>query len=91
MDDNPLKLKGLHHMEFLVGNARQAADFYKNALRFSLKAYAGLETGRRESASYVLKQGTAIHGCRSEGEHMFFVLTTLWHQTPGSRESLSTE
>jgi 4-hydroxyphenylpyruvate dioxygenase len=59
MEDNPLKLKGLHHMEFPVGNARQAAYFYKNAFRFSLKAYAGLETGRRESASYVLKQGTA--------------------------------
>jgi 4-hydroxyphenylpyruvate dioxygenase len=59
MEENPLRLKGLHHIEFLVGNARQAAYFYRNAFRFSLKAYAGLETGRRESASYVLQQGAA--------------------------------
>jgi 4-hydroxyphenylpyruvate dioxygenase len=59
MEGNPLKLKGLHHIEFLVGNARQAAYYYHNAFRFSLEAYAGLETGRRESASYVLKQGAA--------------------------------
>lgn len=59
MEENPLRLKGLHHIEFLVGNARQAAYFYQSAFRFSLKAYAGLETGRRESASYALQQGSA--------------------------------
>src|SRR5512134_3979658 len=59
MTENPLKLKGLHHIEFLVGNAKQAAHFYRNAFGFSLEAYAGLETGRRESCSYFLKQGTA--------------------------------
>jgi 4-hydroxyphenylpyruvate dioxygenase len=59
MSENPLKLKKLHHIQFLVGNAKQAAHFYRQAFGFSLEAYAGLETGRRESASYVLKQGAA--------------------------------
>jgi 4-hydroxyphenylpyruvate dioxygenase len=55
-DGNPLKLRNLHHVEFLVGNARQAAFFYRQAFGFSLEAFAGLETGRREYASYVLGQ-----------------------------------
>jgi 4-hydroxyphenylpyruvate dioxygenase len=59
MDENPLKLKRLHHVEFIVGNAKQAAYFYRRAFGFSIDAYAGLETGRRDSASYVLKQGEA--------------------------------
>jgi hypothetical protein len=28
--ENPLKLKRIHHVEFWVGNARQAAYFYRN-------------------------------------------------------------
>jgi len=56
MEANPLKLKKLHHVEFLVGNARQAAFFYRQAFGFSVAAYAGLETGRRRYASYVLAQ-----------------------------------
>ena len=59
MEQNPLKLKGLHHIEFLVGNAKQASFFYHHAFGFSLAAYAGLETGWRESTSYMLKQGKA--------------------------------
>ena len=59
MEANPLKLKRLHHIEFFVGNARQAAYFYHHAFGFSLEAYAGLETGWRDATSYVLKQGTA--------------------------------
>ncbi len=59
MEQNPLKLKRLHHIEFLVGNAKQASFFYNQSFGFSLEAYAGLETGRRESASYMLKQGDA--------------------------------
>lgn len=57
MDENPLRLKKLHHIEFLVGNAKQAAYFYRNAFGFSNEAYAGLETGRRQHASYALTQG----------------------------------
>jgi 4-hydroxyphenylpyruvate dioxygenase len=44
-------------VEFFVGNARQAAYFYRAALGMSLVAYAGPETGLRERASYVLQQG----------------------------------
>ncbi len=59
MDENPLKLRRLHHVEFWVGNAKQACYFYRRALGFSPVAYAGLETGRRDRSSYVLRQGDA--------------------------------
>jgi len=52
-----LPLKGTDHVEFYVGNARQAAHFYRTAFGMSLVAYAGPETGKRDRASYVLKQG----------------------------------
>ena len=52
-----LPLNGTDHIEFFVGNARQAAYFYRSAFGMSLVAYAGPETGRRDRASYVLQQG----------------------------------
>jgi 4-hydroxyphenylpyruvate dioxygenase len=52
-----LPLNGTDHIEFYVGNARQAAYFYRAAFGMSLVAYAGPETGRRDRASYVLQQG----------------------------------
>jgi 4-hydroxyphenylpyruvate dioxygenase len=57
--ENPLRLRQIHHVEFWVGNAKQAAFFYQHAFGFSGVAYAGLETGRRNAASYVLQQGKA--------------------------------
>jgi 4-hydroxyphenylpyruvate dioxygenase len=57
--DNPLKLKSIHHVEFWVGNARQAAYFYRQAFGFSEIAYAGLETGQRGHTSHALMQGKA--------------------------------
>jgi 4-hydroxyphenylpyruvate dioxygenase len=51
-----LPLEGVDHIEFWVGNARQAAYYYRAALGFRLTAYAGPETGSREVASYVLEQ-----------------------------------
>jgi 4-hydroxyphenylpyruvate dioxygenase len=54
---NPLRLRSIHHVEFWVGNARQAAFFYRNGFGFSQSAYAGLETGVRDRTSYVLSQG----------------------------------
>jgi 4-hydroxyphenylpyruvate dioxygenase len=54
---NPLKLKKIHHVEFWAGNAKQSAYFYRKAFGFSEIAYSGLETGVRDSASYVLGQG----------------------------------
>jgi 4-hydroxyphenylpyruvate dioxygenase len=56
---NPLRLKTLHHIEFWVGNARQAAYYYRHVLGFSQSAYAGLETRQRAQSSYVLAQGKA--------------------------------
>jgi 4-hydroxyphenylpyruvate dioxygenase len=52
-----LPLKGTDHVEFYVGNARQAAYFYRVAFGMSLVAYAGPETGQRDRASYVVQQG----------------------------------
>jgi 4-hydroxyphenylpyruvate dioxygenase len=57
--DNPLKLKTLHHLEFWVGNAKQAAYYYRHVLGFSQTAYKGLETKQRSETSYVLTQGKA--------------------------------
>ncbi len=57
MSDNPLRLKQIHHVEFWVGNARQATYFYRRAFGFSQVAYAGLETGCRDHASYAMVQG----------------------------------
>jgi 4-hydroxyphenylpyruvate dioxygenase len=57
--ENPLKLKRIHHVEFWVGNARQAAYFYRKAFGFSQIAYSGLETGQRRRASYAMRQGKA--------------------------------
>src|SRR5689334_11274840 len=53
---NPLGLKRIHHVEFWVGNAKQAAFYYRKAFGFSQLAYSGLETGNRAFASYVLAQ-----------------------------------
>src|ERR1700676_5420243 len=52
--ENPLKLKRIHHIEFWVGNARQAAYFYRKGFGFSQVAYSGLETGQRQRTSYAL-------------------------------------
>jgi 4-hydroxyphenylpyruvate dioxygenase len=54
-----LGLRSIRHIEFYVGNAHQAAFFYRNAFGFSQIAYAGLETGQRDFTSYVLEQGKA--------------------------------
>ncbi len=53
----PLPLKSIHHVELLVGNAKQAAFYYRKAFGFSQLAYAGPETGVRDQASYVMEQG----------------------------------
>jgi 4-hydroxyphenylpyruvate dioxygenase len=51
-----LPLLGTDYVELYVGNAKQAAHFYKTAFGFQSHAYRGLETGSRDSVSYVLKQ-----------------------------------
>ena len=51
-----LPLLGTDYVELYVGNAKQAAHFYKTAFGFQSYAYKGLETGSRNEVSYVLKQ-----------------------------------
>ena len=60
-----LPLKGTDYVEFYVGNAKQAALFYKTAMGFQSLAYSGPETGNKESARYVIRQNK-----------LTFVLTT---------------
>ena len=45
-----------HHVEFLVGNAKQAVHYYRSAFGFEPHAYCGPETGIRDKVSYVLKR-----------------------------------
>jgi 4-hydroxyphenylpyruvate dioxygenase len=54
--DDFLPLLGTDYVELYVGNAKQAAHYYKTAFGFQSLAYAGLETGVRDRASYVLQQ-----------------------------------
>lgn len=56
MASRQLPIRGYDHVELWVGNAKQAAHYYRTAFGFRLIAYAGPETGVRERASYVLEQ-----------------------------------
>ena len=60
-----LPLHGTDFVEFYVGNAKQAAHFYKTAFGFQSLAYAGPETGMMDKVSYVIRQNK-----------LTFVLTT---------------
>ena len=60
MTDDAFPIQGIDHIEFWVGNAKQAAFYYANAFGFRPSAYAGLETGSRDRTSHVLTQGS-IH------------------------------
>ena len=57
MAKDPLALRRIDHVRFFVGNARQSAYFYRNAFGFEVLGYAGLETGVKDEAGYVLRQG----------------------------------
>jgi 4-hydroxyphenylpyruvate dioxygenase len=72
-----LPLLGTDYVEFYVGNAKQAAHYYKTAFGFQSMAYAGLETGVRDRTSYVLAQDkirlvltTALTSDSEIGEHV---------------------
>src|SRR5688500_282534 len=56
MAEDFLPILGTDHIEFYVGNARQAALFYQHCMGFECVAYAGPEIGIRDRASYVLQQ-----------------------------------
>src|SRR6185503_19568312 len=49
-----LPLEGTDHIEFYVGNAKQAAHFYQSALGFQPVAYSGPETGAQNKITFVL-------------------------------------
>jgi 4-hydroxyphenylpyruvate dioxygenase len=51
-----LPLNGTDYVELYVGNAKQSAHYYKTAFGFQAEAYSGLETGRKDQVSYVLRQ-----------------------------------
>ena len=77
MSKDPVPLKAVHHVEFYVGNAKQAAYYYRKAFGYDQVAYSGLETGDREKASYVLRQGrirmvfsTPLNGNNELADHI---------------------
>jgi 4-hydroxyphenylpyruvate dioxygenase len=51
-----LPLNGTDYVEFYVGNARQAAHYYRSAFGMQLVAYSGPETGNHDRASHVIQQ-----------------------------------
>ncbi|HEV3411906.1 MAG TPA: 4-hydroxyphenylpyruvate dioxygenase [Puia sp.] len=55
-DNDFLPLQGTDYVEFYVGNAKQAAHYYRSAFGFQPIAYCGPETGNRETVSYVVRQ-----------------------------------
>jgi len=56
------------HIEWWVGNAKQAASFYCTRFGFEPMAYKGLETGNRDVASHVVKQKDTIFVFKSAYE-----------------------
>ncbi|HYL34285.1 MAG TPA: 4-hydroxyphenylpyruvate dioxygenase [Bryobacteraceae bacterium] len=72
-----LPLNGIDYVEFYVGNAKQAAYYYRAAFGMKLVAYRGPETGTRDRASYVLEQGK-----------IRFVLTTPLQSDSGIAEHI---
>ncbi|MFI5135981.1 MAG: VOC family protein, partial [Chitinophagales bacterium] len=72
-----LPINGTDYVEFFVGNAKQAAHYYQSAFGFEPIAYAGLETGVRDCASYVLQQNkirlvftSSLHPVSEIAEHV---------------------
>src|SRR2546430_1243304 len=55
-EEDFLPLHGTDYVEFYVGNAKQAAHYYKTAFGFQSLAYAGPETGVKDRASYAIRQ-----------------------------------
>jgi 4-hydroxyphenylpyruvate dioxygenase len=77
MSTDFLPLMGTDYVELYVGNAKQAAHFYKTAFGFQSYAYSGPETGDKEKVSYVLIQNkvrlvltTPLHPEGTIAEHV---------------------
>jgi 4-hydroxyphenylpyruvate dioxygenase len=56
MSTDSFPIRKVDHIRHFVNNARQAAFFYQHTFGFGITGYAGLETGSRDEASYVLRQ-----------------------------------
>src|SRR4051794_10676210 len=74
-DDFPVE--GVDHVQFAVGNARQAAHYYSTAFGMTVTAYRGPETGSRDVSSYVVESGAArfvltaeVHAGTDAGRHV---------------------
>ena len=72
-----LPINGTDYVEFYVGNAKQAAFYYRTAFGFQPLAYKGLETGDKDKTSYVVVQDkirlvftTALKSDSPIGEHV---------------------
>src|SRR5262245_20859367 len=57
MNKSDIPLRRIDHVRFFVVNAKHSAYFYRNSFCFDVVAYAGLETGVKHEAAYVLRQG----------------------------------
>ncbi len=73
-----LPLEGTDYVEFYVGNAKQAAHFYKSAFGFQSLAYSGPETGVKNKVSYAVRQNkltfvftTALRSNNEIAEHVY--------------------
>src|SRR5437763_14221526 len=62
IEEDFMPLLGIDHVEYYVGNARQAAYFYSKAFGFHVTAYSGPESKVRDRASWVVEQGEARYG-----------------------------
>ena len=75
--DDVFPVRGMDHVRFAVGNAKQAAHYYSTAFGMRRTAYRGPETGSRDLAEYVLESGSArflltgeVHAGTWIGEHV---------------------
>ena len=77
MTDDVFPVRGMDHIRFAVGNAKQAAHYYSTAFGMRCVAYRGPETGSRDLADYVLESGSArlvltgeVHAGTWVGDHL---------------------
>jgi 4-hydroxyphenylpyruvate dioxygenase len=77
VEADPFPVKGMDHVRFYVGNAKQAAHWYSTAFGMTIVGYRGPETGSRDAVEYVLTSGKArfvltgeAHAGTAIGEHV---------------------
>nr|MDT0662707.1 4-hydroxyphenylpyruvate dioxygenase [Micromonospora sp. DSM 115978] len=74
---DPFPVRGIDHLRFMVGNAKQAAHYYSTAFGMTCVAYRGPEQGHRDHAEYVLTSGSArfvltgaVHAGAPDADHV---------------------